>query len=257
MQLDISGLQSIYKTTGARDHPWFWINGAEHFIPNMLEIAAMVNYEPKVFPLEHFENERAEELGKLFEKYGSDKFIHGYNYLYSTLIPTEGPVEVLEIGLGTKNPEIASTMYFYIKKGFESTPCGCLRAFREFAGDRISLYGADIDRDILVNGESQIQCQFVDQLKPETMKEDVLFPGKQFDLVVIDGLHHLTADVNSIIHVWKRLKPGGSIVIEDVTIPRNWWVVDSVLSRDHIKFSTYFVKSNNDTWLYVIKRNDL
>ncbi|MDB4676302.1 hypothetical protein OAH93_01530, partial [Flavobacteriales bacterium] len=162
-ELNIGPLSKYFKSTGARDHPYFWIDGAGNFIPNMLECIAFTDYSPTVKKYSDFANDHEDELKELFIKHGSDKFINPYYKYYSNVLSSKSDINILEIGMGTKNPNIASTMFFYKQEqGFDSTPGSSLRAFRDFVkGSKV--YGADIDEEILFE-EENIKTAKVDQL---------------------------------------------------------------------------------------------
>lgn len=251
MQLNIGNLSTHFKSTGAKDHPYFWINGAENFIPNMLECIKLTDYSPIVKNFKDFENDREEELKSLFIKYGSDKFIHPYYKYYSNVLATASDVNILEIGMGTKNPEIASTMYFYKQdKDFDSTPGGSLRAFRDFVkGSKV--YGADIDEEILFE-EDNIKTSKVDQLNKNEL--DNLFTDVSFDFAVIDGLHHITADVNSIISLIGRMKKGSKLVVEDIVSLDNWKVVDFIVSKIEGLTTEFVTNDEASVYIYAINK---
>ena len=83
------------------------------------------------------------QLASLFDQYGSDKSHHNYHLLYAGLL---GPkrsshLRILEIGLGTNNPDILSNMGPGGKLG------ASLRAFRAFCPNA-ELFRADIDHRI-------------------------------------------------------------------------------------------------------------
>ena len=103
-------------------------------------------------------------------------------------------------------------MFFYKQEqGFDSTPGSSLRAFRDFVkGSKV--YGADIDEEILFE-EDNIKTAKVDQLNKDEL--DNLFNDISFDFAIIDGLHHITADVNSIISLINRMNKGSKLIIED------------------------------------------
>jgi len=249
MNLDIGNLVKNFKSTGAKDHPYFWINGASNLIDNLNQMINFTDYNPVIHTMAYFENSRSNEIKKLFKKNGSVKFYHDYYIYYSNILANMNNIDLLEIGLGTKNPELPSTMYFYKQDAnFDSIPCSCLRTFKEFLNDESNIYGADIDKEILIN-EDRIYTQFVDQLNKQTIND--LFPDKTFDVIIIDGLHHITADVNSIICLVHRMKDGGQIIIEDIAIFDNWKVVDFILSQ---KFETFFIKDVIGQYMYIIKK---
>lgn len=251
MELNIGKLSTYFKSTGAKDHPYFWINGAENFIPNMLECIKLTNYSPVLKKYKDFENDREEEMKNLFIKYGSDKFINPYYKYYSNVLSHKTDINILEIGMGTKNPSIPSTMFFYKQdKGFDSTPGGSLRAFRDFVtGSRV--YGADVDKEILFE-EDGIKTMKVDQLDKNEL--DDLFNGVSFDFAVIDGLHHITSDVNSIISLISRMNVGSKLIIEDIAIFENWKIVDFILSKVDGVTTEFITDDESTIYIYVISK---
>jgi hypothetical protein len=96
------------------------------------------------------------ELSRLCEFYGSDKGEteatshsfpwpnHSYADYYSSLFShcRLTPTKVFECGIGTNNPNLASSM------GVNGKPGASLRAWRDYF-PHATIYGADIDRDIL------------------------------------------------------------------------------------------------------------
>lgn len=251
MELNIGNLSNNYKSTGAKDHPFFWINGAEHFIPNMLECIKLTDYSPIIKRYDDFTNDREEELKELFIKHGSDKYINPYYKYYSNVLSSQSDINILEIGMGTKNPEIPSTMYFYKEEqNFDSTPGSSLRAFRDFVkGSKV--YGADIDEEILFE-EENIKTAKVDQLVKSEI--DNLFTDVSFDFVVIDGLHHITSDVNSILSLINRMKKGSKLIIEDITIFDNWKIVDFILSKVDGLTTEFIVDNDSNVYIYVLSK---
>lgn len=250
-ELNLYPLSKYFKSTGARDHPYFWIEGAGSFIPNMLECIELTDYSPTVRKYDDFANDKEEELKNLFIKYGSDKFINPYYKYYSNVLSSKSDINILEIGMGTKNPNIASTMFFYKEEqGFDSTPGASLRAFRDFVkGSKV--YGADIDEEILFE-EENIKTAKVDQLVKSEIDE--LFKDVSFDFAVIDGLHHITADVNSIISLISRMNKGSKLIIEDITIFDNWKVVDFILSRIEGVTTEFITDEESKVYIYVLTK---
>jgi ubiquinone/menaquinone biosynthesis C-methylase UbiE len=251
MELNIGNLQKNFRSTGAKDHPQFWINGAENFIPNMLECIRLTNYSPIVKKFDDFDNEHMDSLKELFIKYGSDKFINPYYKYYSKVLSDKKDINILEIGMGTKDPTIPSTMYFYKQdRDFDSTPGSSLRAFRDFVKGS-NVYGADIDEKIRFE-EENIKTAKVDQLIKGEI--DQLFPDTSFDFIVIDGLHHITSDVNSILSLIDRMNTGSKLIIEDITIFDNWKIVDFILSRIEGITTEFIVDNDSIVYIYVISK---
>ena len=158
------------------------------------------------------EDQDCKELAQLLAQYESDKSTkHDYHRVYAALLQGKRglPLRILEIGLGTNNTNIPSNM------GRDGKPGASLRAFRDW-GKNFSVYGADIDKDILFS-EERISTFFVNQTDTHTLNDLSLhFPAQSFDLVIDDGLHTPWANLNTINFALKLIKPGGYIVIEDI-----------------------------------------
>lgn len=165
--------------------------------------------------------ENAKALAILFDKYGSDKTSHEYHYVYGKIL--RGEMKLLEIGLGTNNEDVVSTM------GRNGKPGASLRAFRDFLPASI-IRGADIDRRILF-AEQDINTFYADQTSLNSLNE---IPGKPFDLIIDDGLHTVDANLNVLLYSLSSLRPGGWLVIEDILPAAQpvWQIVASLLPRE-------------------------
>jgi len=172
------------------------------------------------------ESVASRDLAVAFTKFGSDKStIHNYDRLYAGLLAGFPKPRIFEIGLGTPNMDVVSTM------GASGNPGGSLRAFRScYPGSE--LFGADFDKRILFR-EDRIETFFVDQTRRSTF-DDIAIDGLRFDLMIDDGLHAPHANLNSLEFFLPRLSDGGFAVIEDIgdqVIPL-WRVVRSLLSPE-------------------------
>lgn len=164
------------------------------------------------------------DLGELFRKHGSDKSTeHDYFEVYGSLLDRSEPLRILEIGLGTNNLAFQSNM------GLGGRPGASLRAFRDWAL-KAEVVGADIDRGVLFE-EERIRTFFVDQTDPASLKLLGSEVGTGFDLIIDDGLHLPHANLNTIEALLPLLKPGGTMVIEDIdAIHLHYWhVAGSIL----------------------------
>ena len=182
------------------------------------------------------------ELGNLFNQYGSDKAAkHNYHLIYAALLSRDAPLNILEIGMGTNNPSVSSSM------GGTGHPGAAERALRDWA-PKANVYGADIDKDILFT-EERIQTFFVDQTKPETLR-DLAAHLPKLDLVIDDGLHFPRANMHTINFALPLLREGGAVVVEDI-VPQFypiWRVAASVLSR---QYECKFVKMKSEAVLII------
>ncbi len=150
-------------------------------------------------------------LGKLLAERGSGKSTdHDYHKLYATILADPVNIQsVLEIGLGSNNPNVFSNM------GLGGHPGASLRAFRDFL-PKARIYGADIDKDILFQ-EERIKTYPVDQLDPAALsKMGELICEEQFDLIIDDGLHAPDANINTLAFALPKVAPGGWVVVEDI-----------------------------------------
>lgn len=158
------------------------------------------------------EDKDCQRIGNLFTLHGSDKStVHNYNLVYGALLRPKrnAMLNILEIGLGTNNIDLMSSM------GLDGKPGASLRAFRDMY-QNAQIFGADIDKRILFT-EERIKTFFVDQTMPETLEDlrNELLPLR-FDLIIDDGLHNSHANLNTLNFALGLLKKDGMFIIEDV-----------------------------------------
>ena len=164
------------------------------------------------------------EMCRVMTKYGSDKGrLNNYTPVYSALFKErcKQPLRVLELGLGTNNPDAPSNM------GVFGSPGASLRGWRELFPHAL-LYGADIDRAILFQ-EDRIKTFYCDQLDRSSIRELWLHPDLQdgMDIIIEDGLHTFEANVSFLEGSLNHLRPGGIYVAEDIM----WSDVDKWYDR--------------------------
>lgn len=164
-------------------------------------------------------------LHDMFESHGSDKNQHGYDILYSYIFSkiSNNPT-ILEIGIGTNNKQIASNMGKYGKPG------ASLKAFSQYF-PASEIFGADIDKNILFNFEN-IKTFYLNQNDIETF-DNKLIENKKFDLIIDDGLHMQSANLNTLRFSLDRLNEKGVLVIEDIPSSAldTWKIVATLLSN--------------------------
>jgi hypothetical protein len=122
-------------------------------------------------------------LKQYFDEYGSDKSrTHNYHLIYGALMRQPAQIQsLLEIGLGTNNDDVVSTM------GEAGKPGASLRAFRKYLPNA-TIFGADVDRRVLFE-EERIQTYFVDQTKLSTFDDLGKIIKAPLDFIIDDGLH--------------------------------------------------------------------
>jgi len=180
---------------------------------------------PEKFAADNDSLESAEELKKLFDAYGSDKArTHNYHLIYGSILNDRNKIEsILEIGLGTNNTDIVSTM------GKCGKPGASLRAFRDFC-PKASIIGADIDSRVLFR-EERIKTFEVDQTSRQSVNDLQSKIFQKVDLLIDDGLHSPDANINTIAMGINIVNSGGWIVIEDIGLNALpiWHIVKEVM----------------------------
>ena len=166
-----------------------------------------------------------ELLGTLLDRYGSDKAVdHNYHLFYAGAFDDRRSVRsVLEIGLGTNNPSVVSTM------GPAGQPGASLRAFRDFFPSA-HIFGADVDRSILF-AENRIDTCYIDQTDHRSFVALSDLTGGNLDLIIDDGLHAPNANLAVLLYALDHLAVGGWVVIEDIAaaaVPL-WQVVGALM----------------------------
>jgi hypothetical protein len=138
-------------------------------------------------------------------KYGSDKgnSWHNYTAVYSRLLRTfrSRPLRIFELGLGTNNPQLASTM------GVDGRPGASLRGWRELF-PKAAVFGADIDRDILFS-EDRIQTFYCDQLDSSAIRDLWAEPAlkRGMDVIIDDGFHRVSGNTSFSRDRWNIFAP--------------------------------------------------
>lgn len=161
------------------------------------------------------------QIGEIFNTNRSDKAgpNHRYDLVYQSIfseLKTEKQINILEIGLGTNNSDTVSHM------GRNGRPGASLYAYRDFF-PKANIFGADVDQRVLFESE-RIKTAYVDQLKPETFKQMHRELGApDLDLFIEDGLHSVSASLNSLNYAISVTKKNGYIILEDLYNPQHIW----------------------------------
>jgi hypothetical protein len=198
---------------------------------------------------------------RVMTKYGSDKGHgwHNYTTVYSVLFEgwRDRPLRVFELGLGTNNPDLASTVWV------NGRPGASLRGWRDLFPHAL-VYGADIDRGSLFK-EDRIKTFYCDQLDQVTIRQLWSQPELQggMDIIVEDGLHTFEANVAFLEGSLEHLRPGGIYVVEDIL--QKWvdgwsYRLQTIYSKQYPNYEFAFVvlpnplNPNFDNNLLVIRR---
>lgn len=94
------------------------------------------------------------DLRTTFEHHGTDKHLHGWHDLYQQILPWRGDVErVLEVGIGTLNPDAVSTTVGYFPDDYE--PGASLRAWADWFPNA-HITGMDNQQDAVLDNTTRI-----------------------------------------------------------------------------------------------------
>lgn len=221
-----------FSASSANDDKYthLWFKGAKLFIEQLNTFLKYTNYKSNIIDINLFENKNSSELAQVLNKYGSDKAsCHNYNIIYSYIIndlDRYKPLNILEIGMGTNNPSLVSTM------GASGAPGASLRAWQDYLPNA-NIFGADIDMEILFNKE-RIRTHYVDQLDMSTYNVMQNNFKVKYDMIIDDGLHSIGANLNTLLFALENINDGGWIVIEDIAngLVDNWFPVEFMLKQN-------------------------
>lgn len=210
-------------------HPELWFKGAGQIVPQMNQI---IDFVSPGFVMDALTVEEGHEyykmrenkanvqlLGQQLTRFRSDKavFYQHYHHVYAALIEDLGgrqkPLRYLEIGMGTNNSKLVSTM------GSRGSPGASLRAFSHYLPNS-QIFGADVDRDILFRDEDmRIQTTYIDGFNISSYQDMYeRFGSTKFDLIIDDAAHAVASDLNTLIFAFSHVNVPGFIVIEDVNL---------------------------------------
>jgi hypothetical protein len=152
-------------------------------------------------------------LAELILKYGSDKNLSEYTQIYEPLFRNKRNkvTTLLEVGIGTLQPEIPSSFvgnpghFPYYKPG------GSLRAWRDYFTNA-QIYGMDVAEDCRFE-EERIKTFIVSSTNSQLCNNEL--KDLQFDIIIDDGLHTGLGQLQTMKNLFHRVKEGGYYVIED------------------------------------------
>jgi hypothetical protein len=202
------------------------------------------------------------EMCRVMTRHGSDKGQRWHNYttIYSVLFGRlrGQPLRIFELGLGTNNPLLVSTM------GINARPGASLRGWHELFPHAL-VYGADIDRDILFE-QDRIKTFYCDQLDGIAISELWSEPDLQggMDILIDDGLHTFEGNSSFLERSLEHLRPCGVYVIEDIlreTIDRWRNQLETTYSKRFPNHEFALVElpnafNDHDNNLLIIRRNE-
>ena len=168
---DVSSLKPWYGAGAANDdkYPDLWVQSAALLSKQLSDLVHYPDKKGLLFSVRkanalNVSAAAARDLKALFDARGSDKGKEKsqLHLLYAHIIGALGgenvPLRILEIGIGSRAPELVSSMAVFE----QSQPGASLRAFRDYL-PRSQICGADIDASVMFT-EARITTHVVDQL---------------------------------------------------------------------------------------------
>ena len=247
---------SSFKPHGNQDYESFVplvVQNINETIPKIAQIAEFENknnildYSMFYDQTKHKNTEKIKyKLSQNLETYGSDKVRNNYHLIYSCILKDiELPYNILEIGLGTNDVKVVSSM------GLSGKPGASIKGFKDtFTASKI--YGADVDKKILFS-EDRIKTFFVDQNNLETFNNITDSVKEEFDLIIDDGLHYQLSNLNTLLFAINNLKIGGFFIIEDIGIWTidTWKIVNKVIPKN---FESQIIEMTETNFVYLLHK---
>jgi glycosyltransferase involved in cell wall biosynthesis len=212
-------------------------------------------------------------LKQIFMKHNTDKFnnnphCHTYHNKYGKIFYElkDKPINIFEMGIGTVNPNIPSSMEAH-KRFYNYKPGASHRAWDEyFTHPETRIFGGDIDEEIckdeLYVDFPRIKCKVVDQTDTESIKkcmneiiEENSINSKQFlDVIVDDGLHNHKGALGFISGSWEYLKMHGYYIIEDLNFDYKKYIKPQFHNDCELWCEVKNTGNIEDNYLFVIKK---
>lgn len=181
---------------------------------------AIIQKNEKIVPLSIEKYDKAdsalqEDLDYYIKKYGTDKTISGYTKAYEYLFDDlrSKDISLLEIGIGSLDNHVIGnfiqikTLYYdYYRQG------GSLRAWRDYF-PKGEIHGIDIADDCKFT-EDRITTYICDSRDKNAC--DTYLNENTYDIIVDDGLHKASAQLQTLKNFFHRVKQNGYYVIEDL-----------------------------------------
>jgi len=160
------------------------------------------------------------KIEDVLSKHLSDKVMNGYGDFYEVLLSDKKnlPLQILEVGLGTKIKGAPASMDYMGKRPYKQD--ASLYAWREYFPNA-HIYGIDIQKDTMLQNQQRIVTSLTDSTSPFQVARAMRKFGCKdheacFDLIVDDGLHTEQGQLNTLANTFPRLKTGGLYILEDI-----------------------------------------
>jgi len=171
----------------------------ENDISKYIKSMRNVYWKKKETTLTEIMNEEGSDKGK-----GRHNFTIYYEKLFQYI--KDEITTFCEIGLGTNNPYIKSSM------GVNGIPCASVKGWERYF-PKAQIYGGDIDTNILIK-ENRISCFHIDMCSKNSIEEFWKNIPNKMDIILDDGLHEFDANVLLFENSFDKFKY--YYIIEDI-----------------------------------------
>ena len=179
------------------------------FLPSKKNLEIIAKENPDLFN---------KDLNFLFEFFNSDKGdffcdqyvqplkrtkrrieAHGYSKIYEKFFLERKNKHLNILELGSFYGNAAASLFFYFKNS--------------------KIYSADIYPDLFRYKSERIENFFIDSSNETSIKEKILDKTINFDIVIEDAGHFFKDQIVSLFMIFKKIKPGGIFIIEELDFP--------------------------------------
>ena len=216
-------------------------------------------YYPKIknldlFALKH-EHLFLKDLNFLFQFFNSDKgdfYInqyqkpakkekklidgHAYHSFYERFFQKEKTKSLSILELGSFRGNAAAALFFYFKNAHISS--------------------GDIFPDLFTYKSKRIKNFFIDTSSELEIQNKIVNKGEYFDFIIEDAGHYLKDQIISLFILFKKLKPEGIFIVEELDFPdiRNDMNIDK--EKPTLREILYLIKENKYFYSKYINDND-
>ena len=124
---------------------------------------------------------------------------HGYSRIYEKFFFEKKNQNLNILELGSFYGNAAACLYFYFKNS--------------------KIYSGDIYPDLFRYKSQRVVNFFIDSSNETSIKEKILDKNVNFDIVIEDAGHFFKNQIISLFMIFKKVKPGGIFIIEELDFP--------------------------------------
>ncbi len=166
---------------------------------------------------DQYHSSKINDLEKSYLPEGFDGNVYNLSYKWLNIIPKpSGPYKIMEIG-AYQGANVCSLMKTYAEH--EGSEVHCVDpwfnydGYREYQREQTTNYSKFL-RNIGKLSPKDIQKIYIHR----NISQKIIprFDDEMFDLIYIDGNHHRTYILEDAVHAFRKLKPGGWMIFDDM-----------------------------------------